>query len=141
MHFDTGDAFTRTLGDFDGFEADRPGRTSGSCDGTSGARSGGAGSTTELSSEFFANLDDPVMQQLGSFMQQLQAKNDDLEKRLAASEEKARINQMVRDHEERGVSTFHHDRCQMAHVFEMLVLPHISDRSTRVYYKNLDCRT
>ena len=27
-----------------------------------------------------------------------QAKNDDVEKRLAASEEKARINQMVRDH-------------------------------------------
>ena len=48
---------------------------------------------------------------------------------------------MVRDHEGRGVSTFHHDRYQMAHVFEMLVLPHISDRSTRVYYENLDWGT
>ena len=142
MHFDPSGASTRTLDDSDESEADRPGRTGGSRNGTSGAGcSSGAGSTTELSSEFFPNLDDPVMQQLGSFMQQLQAKNDDLEKRLAASEEKARINQMVRDHEERGVSTFHHDRCQMAHVFEMLVLPHISDRSTRVYYENLDCRT
>ena len=141
MHFDPSGASTRTLDDSDESEADRPGRTSGSRDGTSGAgRSGGAGSTTELSSEFFVNLDDPVMQQLGSFMQQLQAKNDDLEKRLAA-EKKTRINQMVRDHKERGVSTFHHDRYQMAHVFEMLVLPHISDRSTRVYYENLDCRT
>ena len=78
------------------------------------------------------------MQQLGSFMQHLQAKNDDLEKRLAGSEERAKINKMVRDHEERGVSTFYHDRYQMAHVFEMLVLPHISDRFTRLYYENLD---
>ena len=29
----------------------------------------------------------------------------------------------------------------MAHVFEMLVLPHISDRSTRVCYENLDWGT
>ena len=61
------------------------------------------------------------MQQFGWFMQRLQAKNDDLEKCLSASEEKARINQMVRDYEERGVSTFHHDCYHMAHVFEMLV--------------------
>ena len=39
-----------------------------------------------------------------------QAKNNDLEKHLAASEEKAGINEMVRDHEEHGVSTFYHDR-------------------------------
>ena len=85
-------ASNRTLHDSDESEADPSGRTRGSRDGTSGAgRSRGAGSTTKLSSEFFANLDDPVMQQFGSFMQQLQAKNDDLKKRLAASEEKARI--------------------------------------------------
>ena len=45
---------------------------------------------------------------------------------------------MVRDHEERGVSTFHHNRCQMAHVFESIILPHITDRATRVYFENLD---
>ena len=56
------------------------------------------------------NADDPVMQQLGPFLSAEQAKNDDLEKRLAASKGKAKINQMVRAHEERGVSTFHHDR-------------------------------
>ena len=71
------------------------GCTCNSCNGTSGAgRSSGAGSTTELNLEFFANLmnaDDPVMQQLGSLLSAEQAKNDDLEKRLAASEEKARI--------------------------------------------------
>ena len=60
---------------------------------------------------------------------------------LAASEKGARINQMVRDHEERGVSTFHHNRYQMAHVFEMLVLLHTTDRSTRLYYENLDWGT
>ena len=48
---------------------------------------------------------------------------------------------MVRAHEERGVSTFHHDRYRMAHVFESIILPHISDRSTHVYYKNLDWGT
>ena len=102
---------------------------------------GGADRTPELSWDVFASLmraDDLVMQQLGSSLLAQQARNDDLKKHLAASEEKARINQMVRDHEGRGVSTFHHDRYQMAHVFEMLVLPHISDRSTRVYYENLD---
>ena len=45
---------------------------------------------------------------------------------------------MVRDHVERGVSTFHHDRYQMGHVFEVMILPHITDRSLRVYYENLD---
>ena len=45
---------------------------------------------------------------------------------------------MVRDHEERGVSTFHNDRYHMAHVFESIILPHITDRSLRVYYENLD---
>ena len=51
------------------------------------------------------------------------------------------ISQMVRDHGELGVSTFHHDRYQMAHVFEVMILPHITDRSLRVYYKNLDWGT
>ena len=46
--------------------------------------------------------------QLGSFLSAQQAKNDDLKKHLAASEENARIDQKVRDHEERGVSAFHH---------------------------------
>ena len=50
------------------------------------------------------------MQELGLFLLAQKAKNNDLEKRLAASEEKAGINEMVRDHEEHGVSTFHHDR-------------------------------
>ena len=45
---------------------------------------------------------------------------------------------MVRDYEERGVSTFHHDRGQMAHVFQQIILPHIVDRPTRVYFENLD---
>ena len=62
----------------------------------------------------------------------------DLRRRLAASEEKARTNQMVRDYEERGVSTFRHDRGQMAHVFHQIILPHIVDRPTRVYFENLD---
>ena len=48
------------------------------------------------------------------------------------------INQMVRDYKERGVSTFHHDRWRMAHVFKQLVVPHIVDRPTRVYFENLD---
>ena len=45
---------------------------------------------------------------------------------------------MVRDYEERGVSTFHLDRWQMAHVFKQIILPHIVDRPTRVYFENLD---
>ena len=77
------------------------------------------------------NADDPVMQQLGSSLSAQKAKNDDLEKGLAASEEKARITQMVRDHKEHGVLTFHHDRYQTGHVSEMMVLPHITDRSLR----------
>ena len=44
---------------------------------------------------------------------------------------------MVRDHEERGVSTFHHNRYHMAHVFESIVPLHINNRATRVYYENL----
>ena len=48
------------------------------------------------------------------------------------------LKHMVCDHKERGVSTFHHDRYQMGHVFEMLISPHITDWSTRVYYENLD---
>ena len=45
---------------------------------------------------------------------------------------------MVRDYEERGVSTFHHDRYQMAHAFESIILLHVTDRSIRVYYENPD---
>ena len=82
------------------------------------------------------NADDPLIQQLGSFLSAQQAKNDVLEKHLAASEEKARINQMVHDHEERGVSTSHYDRYQMAHVFESIILPHITDHATCVYYSS-----
>ena len=82
--------------------------------------------------------DDPLMQQLGSLLSAQQPKNDDLEKRLAASEEKVRINQMVRDHEECGVSTFHHSCYHMAHVFESIIPPHMTDRSLRVHFENLD---
>ena len=78
------------------------------------------------------------MQQLGSFLSASVAETAYIPKRLAASEEKARINQMVRDYEERGVSTFHHDRWQMAHVFKQIILPHIVDCPTRVYFENLD---
>ena len=78
------------------------------------------------------------MQQLGSFLSASVAETADLRKRLAALEERARINQMVHDYEERGVSTFHHDRWQMAHVFKQIILPHIVDRPTRVYFENLD---
>ena len=45
---------------------------------------------------------------------------------------------MARDYEERGISTFHHDRWQMAHVFKQIMLPHIVDCPTRVYFENLD---
>ena len=49
----------------------------------------------ELSSDIYESLlsaDDPLMQQLSSLLSAQRTKNDDLEKRLAASEEKARIN-------------------------------------------------
>ena len=72
--------------------------------------------------------DDPLMQQLGSLLSAQQAKNDDLETRLAASQEKARIPQMVHDHEERGVFAFHHSYIHMAYVVESIILPHITDR-------------
>ena len=78
------------------------------------------------------------MQQLGSFLSASVAETAYLRRRLAASEEKARINQMICDYEERGVSTFHHDRWQKAHVFKQIILPHIVDRPTCVYFKNLD---
>ena len=45
---------------------------------------------------------------------------------------------MVRDYKERGVSTFHHNRYHMAHVFESIVLPHITDCATRAYFDDLD---
>ena len=110
-------------------------------DTASAARSSGGGGASELSSELLNSLqhaDDPLMQQLGSFLSASIAETANLRRRLAASEEKAKINQMVRDYEGRGVSTFHHDRGQMKHVFRQTILPHIVDRSTRVYYENLD---
>ena len=79
-----------------------------------------------------------LMQQLGSFLSASVAETADLRKRLAVSEEQARINQMVRDYKERGVSTFHHNRWQMAHAFNHIILPHIVDRPTRVYFENLN---
>ena len=39
---------------------------------------------------------------------------------------------MVHGHEEGGVSTFHHNRSHMAHVFESIILPHFTDCATRV---------
>ena len=36
------------------------------------------------------------------------------------------------------MSTFHHDHGQVQHVFHQIILPHIIDRLTHVYYKNLD---
>ena len=45
---------------------------------------------------------------------------------------------MVRDYEECGVLTFHHDHGQMRHVFRQIILPHIVNCSTHVYYENLD---
>ena len=53
-------------------------------------------------------------------------------------EEKAGVNQMLRDREERGVSTFHHDRYHMGHVFESIIMLHITDWSLCVYCENLD---
>ena len=108
---------------------------------TSAGRSSGGGRAPELSTVLFNSLqsaDDPLMQQLGSFLSATVAETADLRKRLAASEEKARISQMVRDYEERGVSTFHHDRWQMAHVFEQIIAPNIVDRSTHRYFEKLD---
>ena len=142
VHFSEGGAVIGTFAGFDGSEADRPGRTGDSRDGTSGAdRPSGADCTYELSLDVFASLmraDDPLMQLLGSLLSAQQAKNDDVEKLLATFKKKARINQMVRDHKERGVSTFHHDCYHMAHVFESIILPHITDRSIHVYSENLD---
>ena len=45
---------------------------------------------------------------------------------------------MVRDYGEHGVSTFHHNCWQMAHVFDQLILPHIIDRPTHVYFEHLN---
>ena len=110
-------------------------------DTASAARSGGGGCAPELSSELFDSLhraNDPLMQQMGSFVSASVAETADLCERLVVSEEKARINQMVRDYEERGVSTFHHNRWQMAHVVKQIILRHIVDRQTCVYFENLD---
>ena len=89
VNYPEGDVVAGSLGYSDGSEADRPGRTGAPRDGTSGAvRSSGADRTPELSSDVFASLlsaDDLLMQQLGSLLSARQAKNDDPEKRLAAS--------------------------------------------------------
>ena len=72
VHYPEGSAVTGTLAGSDGSEVDRPGRTGGSRDGTSGAvRSSGADRTTEQSVDVFASLlsaDDPLMQQIGSLL-------------------------------------------------------------------------
>ena len=58
-----------------------------------------------------------MMQQLGPYLLAKDAETADLRKRLAASKERAKINQMVCDHEERGVSTFHHNHWRMYSMF------------------------
>lgn len=45
------------------------------------------------------------MQQLGSYVFVQDAKLADLRRKLAAADEHAKLNQMVRDHEEYGVSS------------------------------------
>ena len=75
------------------------------------------------------------------FLQGQVARNDDLQRRLKAAEDRAKTDKMLRDHEERGVSTFHHDPWQMAHVFEQMILPHITDRACRDHFSNLDWDT
>ena len=127
---------------------DRPSRTGGSRDRPSvDDRSDGDGRLPELSSEesdLFSRLsvsDDPLMQQMAVFLQGQVARNDDLQRRLRAAEDRAKTDKMLRDHEERGVSTFHHDPWQMAHVFEQMILPHITDRACRDHFSNLDWDT
>ena len=44
----------------------------------------------------------------------------------------------VREYRECCVSTFDHDRWQMAHVFNLIILPHIVDHLTRVYFEKLE---
>ena len=71
-------------------------------DTASAARSSGGSYASELSSKLLNSLqhaDDPLMQQLGSFLSASVAETADLRRRLGASKEKARINQMVRDYE------------------------------------------
>ena len=132
----------------DGSIRDRPGRTGGSRDRPSvDDRSVGDDRLPELSSEesdLFSRLsvaDDPLMQQMALYLQGERARNDDLQRRLKASEDRAKKDQMVRDHEGRGGSTFHHDPWKMAHVFEHMILSHISDRVCRDHFSNLDWDT
>ena len=132
----------------DGSVRDRPSRTGGSRVRPSvDDRSDGDGRLPELSSEesdLFSRLsvsDDPLMQQMAVFLQGQVARNDDLQRRLKAAEDRAKTDKMLRDHEERGVSTFHHDPWQMAHVFEQMILPHITDRACRDHFSNLDWDT
>ena len=132
----------------DGSVRDRPSRTGGSRDRPSvDDRSDGDGRLPELSSgesDLFSRLsvsDDPLMQQMAVFLQGQVARNDDLQRRLKAAEDRAKTDKMLRDHEERGVSTFHHDPWQMAHVFEQMILPHITDRACRDHFSNLDWDT
>ena len=132
----------------DGSVRDRPSRTGGSRDRPSvDDRSDGDGRLPELSSgesDLFSRLsvsDDPLMQQMAVFLQGQVARNDDLQRRLKAAEDRAKTDKMLRDHEERGVSTFHHDPWQMAHVFEHMIQPHIVDRACRDHFSNLDWDT
>ena len=132
----------------DGSVRDRPSHTGGSRDRPSvDDRSDGDGRLPELSSEeseLFSKLsvaDDPLMQQMAVFLQGQVARNDDLQRRLKASEDRAKKDKMLRDHEEKGVSTFHHDPWQMAYVFNNMILPHIADRACRDHFSNLDWDT
>ena len=132
----------------DGSVSDRPSRTGSSRVRPSvDDRSDGDGRLPELSSEeseLFSKLsvaDDPLMQQMAVFLQGQVARNDDLQRRLKASEDRAKKDKMLRDHEEKGVSTFHHDPWQMAYVFNNMILPHIADRACRDHFSNLDWDT
>ena len=83
----------------DELDVDDSDHTSGPRVDTAGAaRSGGGGGAPELSSELFDSLqraDGPLMQQLGSFLSVSVAEIADLRRRLAVSEERAGINQML----------------------------------------------
>ena len=55
-----------------------------------------------------------------------------LQKHVAAADQQTKLAQMVRDHDKRGKSSFHHTRWSMANVFIALVLPHITNCVTGV---------
>ena len=90
-----------------------------------------------LSSDLVACLqsaDNPIMQQLGSYLSAMDAETVDLRRRLAASEEKARLNVITRS-VVFLLSTTNVGRWHMCltHLFFR-----ITERAIRVYFKNLD---